>query len=164
MFFSQSVAPSAQDFPGLHAEQLRDGTVALPGHPFKCGLTWTNCAQWRRWRKYLPTMPLHYVDPHKKHGRWYTALESFGRSRPGQFWARHFAPRIDPWLYRKTGGRYPWVLGGVSTAPLVTTGAKSSQRRESQITYFHDGPDPIVTARLQRPQTSAVVLQLQGAP
>ena len=28
----------------------------------------------------------------------------------------------------------------------MTTGAKSGQRRENQITYFHDGPDPIVTA------------------
>jgi deazaflavin-dependent oxidoreductase (nitroreductase family) len=91
-------------------------------------------------------MPLHYVDPYKKHSRWYTALEAFGRARPGQFWGHHLGPRVDPWLYRKTGGRYPSILGGVSTAPLVTTGAKSGRRRENQITYFHDGPDPIVTA------------------
>ena len=91
-------------------------------------------------------MPLHYTDPRKKHSRWYTALENFGRSRPGQFLAHHVTPRIDPWLYRATGGRYPWILGGVSTAPLMTTGAKSGQPREHQITYFHDGPDPIVTA------------------
>ncbi len=37
-------------------------------------------------------------------------------------------------------------MGGVSTAPLVTTGARSGRRREHQITYFHDGPHPIVTA------------------
>ena len=91
-------------------------------------------------------MPLRYVDPHKKHSRWYTATESFARSRPGQFLAHHVFPRIDPWLYRKTGGRYPSILGGASTAPLMTTGAKSGQPREHQITYFHDGPDPIVTA------------------
>jgi deazaflavin-dependent oxidoreductase (nitroreductase family) len=91
-------------------------------------------------------MPLHYVDPHKKHSRWYTALESFGRSPAGQFLAHHVTPHVDPWLYRATGGRWPWILGGVSTAPLVTTGAKSGQRREHQITYFHDGADPIVTA------------------
>jgi len=30
-------------------------------------------------------MPLRYVDPRKKHGRWYAALESFARSRPGQY-------------------------------------------------------------------------------
>ena len=58
----------------------------------------------------------------------------------------HVGPHIDPWLYRATGGRWPSILGGVSTAPLMTTGAKSGQPREHQITYFHDGPDPIVTA------------------
>jgi deazaflavin-dependent oxidoreductase (nitroreductase family) len=96
--------------------------------------------------KYRPCMPLHYVDPHKKHSRWYTAAENFGRSRPGLFLAHHLWSRIDPWLYRATGGRYPWILGAMSTAPLMTTGAKSGQPREHQITYFHDGPDPIVTA------------------
>jgi deazaflavin-dependent oxidoreductase (nitroreductase family) len=95
---------------------------------------------------FFPFMPLHYADPHKKHSRWNTALESFNRSRPGQFLAHHLWPRIDPWLYRATGGRYPWIIFGVSTAPLMTTGAKSDQPREHQITYFHDGPDPIVTA------------------
>jgi deazaflavin-dependent oxidoreductase (nitroreductase family) len=91
-------------------------------------------------------MPLHYVDPHKKHSRWYTAMETFSRSGPGQFMAHNVFPRIDPWLFRATGGRYPWVLGGPSTAPLVSTGAKTGQRREHQLTYFHDGPDPILTA------------------
>jgi deazaflavin-dependent oxidoreductase (nitroreductase family) len=91
-------------------------------------------------------MPLHYVDPHKKHGPVYKSWEHFARSRAGQFLAHHLFPRIDPWLFRATNGRYPWVLGAPSTAPLMTTGAKSTQPREHQITYFHDGPDPIVTA------------------
>ena len=91
-------------------------------------------------------MPLHYVDPYKQHSRTYAAFEKFGRSRPGQFLAHHVFCRIDPWLYRATGGRYPAILGGPCTAPLMTTGAKSGQRREHQITYFHDGRDPIVTA------------------
>lgn len=90
--------------------------------------------------------PLRYVDPHKKHSRLYTAIENFSRSRPGQFLARHLWPRIDPWLYRATGGRYPSILGGPATAPLMTTGAKSGQSRKHQITYFHDGNDAIVTA------------------
>ena len=91
-------------------------------------------------------MPLHYVDPNKKQGPWYRAMERFARSRAGQFAAHHVTPRIDPWLYRATGGRYPWILGGVSTAPLLSTGAKSGLRREHQLTYFHDGPDPILIA------------------
>jgi deazaflavin-dependent oxidoreductase (nitroreductase family) len=108
--------------------------------PELLGLARQSAARWHRHSS------LHYVDPHKKHSRWYTAINNFGRSRPGQFLAHHFWPRIDPWLYRATGGRWPWILGGVSTAPLMTTGAKSGQPREHQITYFHDGPDPIMTA------------------
>lgn len=91
-------------------------------------------------------MPLRYVDPYKKHSRWYTAIESFSRSPRGQFLAHHLFSRVDPWLYRATGGRYPSIFGGPSTAPLLTTGAKSGQPRLHQITYFHDGPNPIVTA------------------
>ncbi|GFG55416.1 nitroreductase [Mycolicibacterium agri] len=91
-------------------------------------------------------MPLHYVDPLQERGRWYRAQERFARSRPGQFVARHVFFHIDPWLFRVTGGRYPWVLGGNATAPLVSTGAKTGQRREHQLTYFHDGPTPILVA------------------
>jgi deazaflavin-dependent oxidoreductase (nitroreductase family) len=91
-------------------------------------------------------MPLHYVDPHQKRGRWYKALESFGRSRQGQFFSRHVLFRIDPWLYRVSGGRYPRIFGGTVTAPLVSTGAKSGQPREHQLAYFHDGSDPILVA------------------
>lgn len=94
----------------------------------------------------FPFMPLRYVDPHKEHSRWYKSFESFIRSRAGEFTTRRVFSRIDPWLYRATGGRYPAMLGVLTTAPLVTTGAKSGQRREHQINYFHDGSDPIVTA------------------
>ncbi len=91
-------------------------------------------------------MPLHYADPNKHRSRWYTALERYARSRPGQFVARHVFWHIDPWLYRVSGGRYPWILGGMSTAPLISTGAKSGQPRRHQLTYFHDGADPILVA------------------
>jgi deazaflavin-dependent oxidoreductase (nitroreductase family) len=91
-------------------------------------------------------MPLHYVDPHSTHGRRYQAFEGFGRSRPGQFVSRHVLFRIDPWLHRATGGRYPWILGSPATAPLTSTGAKSGQLRVRQLTYFHDGSDPILIA------------------
>jgi deazaflavin-dependent oxidoreductase (nitroreductase family) len=91
-------------------------------------------------------MPLHYVDPLIKHGRRYTAFESFGRSRPGQLVSRHVFFHIDPWLHRATRGRYPWILGGPATAPLTSTGARSGQPRVRQLAYFHDGPDPILLA------------------
>lgn len=91
-------------------------------------------------------MPLPYVDPNKKRGPLYKASVRFGRSRPGQAYVRHIATRADPWLYRATGGRYPTALGSIATAPLMTTGAKSGQPREVQLTYFHDGSDPILIA------------------
>ena len=91
-------------------------------------------------------MPLHYVDPHKKYGRWYRAMERNARTRPMQFLARHVLFHIDPWLFRVTRGRYPAILGSIASAPLVTTGARSGQRREHQLSYFHDGPDPILIA------------------
>ena len=91
-------------------------------------------------------MPLHYVDPTKKHGPLYRASVRFARTRPGLAYGLPIAPRIDPWLYRATGGRYPSALGTVASAPLMTTGAKSGQPREVQLTYFHDGTDPILVA------------------
>lgn len=91
-------------------------------------------------------MPLHHVDPNTLRGRRYRALETFGRSRPGQFFSRHLLFPIDPWLYRTTRGRYPRLMGGVVTAPLVSTGAKSGLPREHQLAYFHDGRDAILIA------------------
>ena len=91
-------------------------------------------------------MSLRYVDPNQKRGRVYAANVRFGRSRPGQFVAHYISPRMDPWLYRATGGRYPASLGVVATAPLATTGAKSGQPREVQLGYFHDGRDAILIA------------------
>ena len=91
-------------------------------------------------------MPLRYVDPHRRRGRSYRAAESFGRSPAGQWFARVVSTRLDPVLYRATGGRFTTSMGVVVNAPLVSTGARSGQRREVQLTYFHDGPDPILIA------------------
>jgi deazaflavin-dependent oxidoreductase (nitroreductase family) len=87
---------------------------------------------------------LRYVDPHKKRGRLYRANVDFGRSRAGQFIARHIARRTDPYLFRLTGGRVN--MGAIINAPLVSIGAKSGERRRVQLTYFHDGPDVILLA------------------
>lgn len=91
-------------------------------------------------------MPLRYVDPNRKRGRGYRAAASFGRSAAGQWFARHVSTRLDPGLYRATGGRFTTSMGVVVNAPLVTTGARSGQPREVQLTYFHDGADPILIA------------------
>ncbi|TRW78712.1 nitroreductase family deazaflavin-dependent oxidoreductase [Mycolicibacterium sp. 018/SC-01/001] len=89
-------------------------------------------------------MPLRHVDPHRKRGRSYQRGVRFGRSPLGQFFARHIARRTDPYLFRLTGGRIN--MGPIINAPLVSMGAKSGQRRQTQLTYFHDGSDVILVA------------------
>ena len=91
-------------------------------------------------------MPLQYVDPNRKQSWIYRADMRFGRTRAGAFIGRHVSPRIDPWLYRKTRGRYPASLPVIASAPLMTTVAKTGQPREVQLAYFHDGSDPILIA------------------
>jgi deazaflavin-dependent oxidoreductase (nitroreductase family) len=90
-------------------------------------------------------MPLRYVDPHRKRGLLYRAMVRFGRSRAGQWYIRHVASRVDPWVYRASGGRFA-TSAVVVTAPLKTIGAKSGMPREAQITYFHDGRDVVAIA------------------
>ncbi len=110
-------------------------------------------------------MSLYYVDPLKPHSRRYQAMESFGRSRPGQFMARHVVFRIDPWLYRVSGGRYPWIMGTPATAPLTSTGAKSGQSRVRQLTYLHDGRDAILIAsNYAKPHHPAWYYNLKAHP
>jgi deazaflavin-dependent oxidoreductase (nitroreductase family) len=88
-------------------------------------------------------MPLRFVDPGKKRGPIYMANVQFGRTRAGFFLGRHLSPRIDPWVSRLTNGR---GFGLIVNAPLITTGAKSGQPRQVQVSYFHDGQDPILIA------------------
>ncbi|MDG4666068.1 nitroreductase family deazaflavin-dependent oxidoreductase [Mycobacterium sp. 236(2023)] len=89
-------------------------------------------------------MPLRYVDPHRRRGSGYDQGVHFGRSKIGQFLARHVARRTDPYLFRLTKGRVN--MGPIVNAPLRSTGAKSGKPREVQLTYFHDGADVILVA------------------
>lgn len=89
-------------------------------------------------------MPLRYVDPHRRRGPGYHRAVQFGRSRIGQFVARHIARRTDPVLFRLTGGRVN--ISPIVNAPLRTVGARSGKPREVQLTYFHDGADVILIA------------------
>src|SRR5271167_634949 len=79
--------------------------------------------------------PLRYVDPNENCGPIYKANVRFGRTRAGIFLGRHVAPRVDRWVSRLTDGR---GFGAI--------GAKSSQPRQVQLSYFHDGRDPILIA------------------
>jgi deazaflavin-dependent oxidoreductase (nitroreductase family) len=91
-------------------------------------------------------MPLRYVDPNKKRGLLYRAYVRFARTRLGTAYSLGIGSRMEPWLYKATRGRYPSILGSIASAPLTAIGAKSGQPRENQVTYFHDGRDPVLLA------------------
>ncbi len=68
-------------------------------------------------------------------------------TKVGGWLTRQTAARIDPWIYRKTNGR--WVMAGRPTIPqviLTTTGRKSGQKRDVQLAALHDGDDFVVVA------------------
>jgi deazaflavin-dependent oxidoreductase (nitroreductase family) len=90
-------------------------------------------------------VPLRQVDPTRRANLVIRALNRFSRSRVGQVAAR-LAAKTDPWLGRISHGRLSWGMFNVPSATLKSTGAKTGQRRETQIAYFHDGRDVIVIA------------------
>lgn len=67
-------------------------------------------------------------------------INRFSATRVGGAIARTISARIDPWIYRKTGGRF--VSVGRPTIPqlvLTTTGRKTGQPRSVQLGYVPDG-------------------------
>jgi deazaflavin-dependent oxidoreductase (nitroreductase family) len=91
-------------------------------------------------------MPLPYADPTRPPSAVARTVTKLFGTPFGQSFIKHVAAKTDPWLGRVSNGRLSWSLGIVPTATLKTTGAKSGLLREVQITYFHDGPDPIAVA------------------
>src|ERR1700710_156029 len=91
-------------------------------------------------------MPLPYADPSRPRSAFARGVSKVFGSAFGQSFIKNVAAKTDPWLGRVSNGRISWSLGIVPTATLRTTGAKSGQPREVQITYFHDGRDPIAVA------------------
>jgi deazaflavin-dependent oxidoreductase (nitroreductase family) len=131
-------------FGGWRDIHLADGTVIPPGHLRNRDLTWINRGLLRRWRRYLP---IHAAALRRPEQEAWPDLQGHrcwaGRTRAGLFFGHHFSPRLDRWVSRLTNGR---GFGSIVNAPLVTTGAKSGQPRQAQVSYFHDGHDPIVIA------------------
>ncbi|MGA5463775.1 nitroreductase/quinone reductase family protein [Mycobacterium sp. NPDC050041] len=91
-------------------------------------------------------MGLRYIDPGRPATRPIRLMVRFGRSRPGQLFARHVAARTDVVLARASRGRLNSGMFSVPSATLTTTGAKTGLQRRVQIAYFHDGGDVIAIA------------------
>lgn len=77
-------------------------------------------------------------DAYKRFVNWLST------TRAGSFVARHAAP-LDPWIYRKTGGRF--TASGIPTIPqlvLTTTGRKSGRPRSATVACLDEGDSFVV--------------------
>jgi len=71
----------------------------------------------------------------------------FSTTRLGGWIARRLAARVDPFLYRVSGGRF--TSTGTLTIPqlvLTTIGRKTGEARTVQLGYFADGGDFVIVA------------------
>lgn len=74
-------------------------------------------------------------------------VNRFSATRAGSWTVKHVAAKVDPKIFRATGGRF--TLTGTPTLPmlaLTTTGRKSGQPRTVQLAYHRDGDDLLVVA------------------
>jgi deazaflavin-dependent oxidoreductase (nitroreductase family) len=62
----------------------------------------------------------------------------------GRWWVINVAPKIDPIVFRLSGGRFTSLP--TSILFLVHTGARSGEKRENPLVYFTDGDDLVVIA------------------
>jgi deazaflavin-dependent oxidoreductase (nitroreductase family) len=78
----------------------------------------------------------------------YTKLVNrFSATKVGSWTVKHVAAKVDPKIFRATGGRF--TITGKPTLPmlaLTTTGRKSGQPRTVQLAYHRDGDDLLVVA------------------
>jgi deazaflavin-dependent oxidoreductase (nitroreductase family) len=74
-------------------------------------------------------------------------INNFSLTPVGQWMVKTFAARVDPTIYRLTGGRF--TMSGPPTIPqltLTTTGRKSGKARTVQLGYTEDGDDVLIVA------------------
>ncbi len=74
-------------------------------------------------------------------------VNRFSATRAGSWLVRNLAAKVDPRIFRATGGRF--TMTGRPTLPmlaLTTTGRRSGQPRTVQLAYHRDGDDYLVVA------------------
>lgn len=88
---------------------------------------------------------LKHVDANKPAGRfarWYSAVAA---THPARLVSRHVNWKLDPWLLRRSRGRFSTTLV-FPTDVLETRGARSGEHRRNAVIYFHDGSRVIIVA------------------
>ena len=74
-------------------------------------------------------------------------VNSFSVTPVGRWLAKNLASRVDPFIYKVTGGRF--TMTGPPTIPmlsLTTIGRKSGKERTVQLGYAEDGEDVLIVA------------------
>lgn len=94
-------------------------------------------------------------------------INRLSATRFGGWLTRQTAAKLDPWIYRRTNGR--WVLAGRPTIPqltLTTTGRKSGRRREVQLAALHedDGSFVVVASNFGQEHHPAWMYNLEADP
>lgn len=80
-------------------------------------------------------------------GAYARAVNRFSATQAGSWLVKHVAAKVDPVLFRASGGRI--TSTGTPTLPmlaLTTTGRRSGQPRTVQLAYHRDGDDLLVVA------------------
>jgi F420H(2)-dependent quinone reductase len=84
------------------------------------------------------------VDPTKPHPFRKAIIEPVARTEAGRWWLINVAPKLDPFFYRVSGGRFTSVP--IPMLFLTHTGARSGKKYTNPLVYFTDGEDAIVIA------------------
>jgi deazaflavin-dependent oxidoreductase (nitroreductase family) len=80
--------------------------------------------------------------PAGRFARWYAAMAATG---PARLVSRHLNWKLDPWLLRRSRGRFSTTLV-FPTAVLETIGANSGEPRCNAVIYFQDVGRVIIVA------------------
>jgi deazaflavin-dependent oxidoreductase (nitroreductase family) len=91
-----------------------------------------------------PPTSVPSVDPNKPRRIRKTFVEPLAISDAGRWWLINVAPKLDPIVFRLSGGRLTSVPAHILF--LTHTGARTGKKRENPLTYFTDGDDLIVMA------------------
>jgi deazaflavin-dependent oxidoreductase (nitroreductase family) len=88
---------------------------------------------------------LKHVDANEPASRFARFYATIAATRAARFISRHVNWKLDPWLLRRSRGRFSTTLVFPSDV-LETTGAKSGERRRNAVIYFDDGDRLIIVA------------------
>jgi deazaflavin-dependent oxidoreductase (nitroreductase family) len=86
------------------------------------------------------------VDPQRPRKGLLRVVTRLALTRPGTWLSAEVAARIDPWLMRRSGGRFSLSSGLLPVVLLSVRGARTGAERTVPLVYFTDGGDVVLIA------------------